>query len=75
MARIRISGTAWECGYAYGKRPVVLVRTDFRTFGDPGMPYNPMLTASATVRLDLGLADMDTVAAAVLDALRRLEPA
>jgi nucleoside 2-deoxyribosyltransferase len=69
------SGTAWECGYAYGKRPVVLVRTDFRALGDPGMPYNAMLTASATVRLDLGLADMDTVAAAVLDALRRLEPA
>ena len=25
------SGTAWECGYAYGKKPIVLVRTDFRT--------------------------------------------
>jgi hypothetical protein len=39
------------------------------------MPYNAMLTASATFRLDLGFADMDTVEAAVLDALRRLEPA
>jgi len=66
------SGTAWECGYAYGKKPVVLVRTDFRAWGDPGMPYNPMLTASATLRLDLGFADMDTVEAAILDALRRL---
>src|SRR5438034_10836321 len=63
------AGTAWECGYAYGKRPVVLVRTDFRASGDPGMPYNAMLTASATFRLDLGFADMDTVEAAVLDAL------
>jgi nucleoside 2-deoxyribosyltransferase len=68
------SGTAWECGYAYGKKPVVLVRTDIRASGDPGMPYNPMLTASATLRLELGFADMDTVEAAVLDALRRLEP-
>jgi nucleoside 2-deoxyribosyltransferase len=68
------AGTAWECGYAYGKKPVVLVRTDFRAWVDPGMPYNPMLTQSATVRLDLGFADMDTVEAAILDALRRLEP-
>ncbi len=69
------SGTAWECGYAYGKRPVMLVRTDFRASSDPGMPYNAMLTASATLRLDLGFADMDTVEAAVLEALRRLESA
>ncbi len=69
------SGTAWECGYAYGKKPVVLVRTDFRASGGPGMPYNSMLTASATFRLDLGFANMDTVEAAILDALRRLEPA
>jgi len=69
------SGTAWECGYAYGKKPVVLVRTDFRDSGGPGMPYNPMLTESATIRLDLGAADMDTIEAAVLEALRRLEPA
>ena len=69
------SGTAWECGYAYGKKPVVLVRTDFRGSGDPGMPYNPMLTASATLCLDLPFADMDAVEAAVLDALGGLKPA
>jgi nucleoside 2-deoxyribosyltransferase len=69
------SGTAWECGYAYGKKPVVQVRTDFRAFDDPGYPYNPMLTGSATVVLELGFADMDAVEAAVLDALRSLEPA
>ena len=66
------SGTAWECGYAYGRKPVVLVRTDFRASGDRGMPYNAMLVASGTIRLDLGTADMDTVEAAVLEALRRL---
>jgi nucleoside 2-deoxyribosyltransferase len=64
------SGTAWECGYAYGKKPVILVRTDFRTWrDDTEMPYNPMLTQSATMRLDLGRADMATVEAAVLEAL------
>ncbi len=64
------SGTAWECGYAYGRKPVILVRTDIRAAGDdPGMPYNPMLTQSATVRLDLGGADMGAVEAAVLKAL------
>ena len=30
------SGTAWEVGYAYRKKPIVLVRTDLRTqAGDP----------------------------------------
>ena len=24
------SGTCWECGYAFGKKPVVVFRTDFR---------------------------------------------
>src|ERR1700751_4103698 len=24
------SGTCWECGYAYRKKPVILFRTDFR---------------------------------------------
>jgi nucleoside 2-deoxyribosyltransferase len=64
------SGTAWECGYAYGKKPVVLVRTDFRVAaGDHGAPYNPMLTESATVRLDLPFAPTSEIARAVLGAL------
>jgi len=63
------SGTAWECGYAYGRKPLILVRTDSRNTSDPGMPYNAMLTRSASVRLDLGWADMATVEAAVLEAL------
>lgn len=69
------AGTAWECGYAYRKKPVVLVRTDLRAFGDPGMPYNPMLIESATVRLDLASADMDAIEAAVLEAVSSLPPA
>ncbi len=43
------SGTCWECGYAYGlRKPVVLVRTDFRTGGDSDYDWgNLMLTQSA----------------------------
>lgn len=68
------SGTAWECGYAYGKKPVVAIRTDFRmTAGIDRAPYNPMLTESATVRLDLPFASTSQVAEAVLGALSALE--
>jgi nucleoside 2-deoxyribosyltransferase len=68
------SGTAWECGYAFGKKPIVLVRTDFRAqSGNGGAPYNAMLTESATIRLDLPFAPMARVIAEVLDTLGRLE--
>ncbi|HET7704277.1 MAG TPA: nucleoside 2-deoxyribosyltransferase [Candidatus Limnocylindrales bacterium] len=67
------SGTAWEVGYAYGKKPVVLVRTDFRVQAGRSGPYNPMLTQAATIQLDLPLAPMARVVAKVLDALARLE--
>ena len=67
------AGTAWEVGYAYGKKPIVLVRTDFRTeAGDTG-PYSPMLTEAGTIRLHLPFARMASIVAEVLDALRRLE--
>ncbi len=66
------SGTAWECGYAYGKKPIVLVRTDFRTHTGSDAPYNAMLTGAATTRLDLPFAPTSRVVAEVLDALRRL---
>lgn len=69
------SGTAWECGYAYGKKPIILVRTDIRTGMVSGAPYNAMLAESATIRLDLPFAPLARVAADVLDALDRLERA
>jgi len=49
------SGTAWECGYAYAKgKPVVCYRTDFRIAADTeDAPYNLMLSASATARVEL----------------------
>jgi nucleoside 2-deoxyribosyltransferase len=58
------SGTCWECGYAYRKKPIVIFRTDFRvgyekrndahSAEEVGQaPYNLMLTESADLRLDL----------------------
>ncbi len=69
------SGTAWECGYAFGKKPIVLVRTDLRAQTGSGAPYNAMLTGSATIRLDLPVAPMARVIAEVFAALERLEEA
>lgn len=69
------SGTAWECGYAFGKKPIVLVRTDLRAQTGSGAPYNAMLTESATIRLDLPVAPMARVIAEVFAALQRLEEA
>lgn len=67
------SGTAWEVGYAFGKkRPVVLVRTDTRAAGTTG-DYNPMLTQSATARIDLPAASTAVITMAILDALARIE--
>jgi nucleoside 2-deoxyribosyltransferase len=67
------SGTCWECGYAFGKKPIVLFRTDFRAGDEPGTgPYNLMLTESATRSLLLPFADSATVAREVLRALDSL---
>jgi len=67
------SGTAWEVGYAFGKKPIVLVRTDMRRGGSGGWAYNAMLTESATIRVDAVAAPIDRVVREVLDALARLE--
>lgn len=66
------SGTCWECGYAYGKKPVIVFRTDFRVEHAGKAPYNLMLTESATLRLDLALAGMDEIAQRIDAALRSL---
>jgi len=68
------SGTCWEVGYAYGvKKPIVLVRTDFRSMAGNAGEYNPMLTQAATIRLDLPAASTTEVVDAVLGALERVE--
>ena len=41
------SGTAWELGYAFaGKKPVLALKTDFRTLGSEGV-VNLMIEVSA----------------------------
>jgi nucleoside 2-deoxyribosyltransferase len=67
------SGTCWEVGYAYRKKPIVLVRTDMRrNEGSGGSGYNPMLTESATIRLEAIAAPMEQVVSEVLGALATL---
>lgn len=70
------SGTCWECGYAYHQRkPTILFRTDFRVADESfKAPYNLMLTESATFRIDLPLADMETLTERIDRALRELAP-
>ena len=48
------SGTCWECGYAYKKKPIIVYRTDFRKSGDTKTSaYNLMLTESENEIVDL----------------------
>lgn len=68
------SGTSWECGYTYKKKPIVVFRTDFRAGEEPGKgAYNLMLSQSADEQLQLPYADIETIARNIIDALRRLE--
>ncbi len=70
------SGTCWEVGYAYRKKPILLVRTDMRTdAGSGGTGYNAMLAKSATIRVDAVAAPIERVSREVLDALARLATA
>ena len=66
------SGTSWEVGYAFGKKPIVLVRTDIRSLDGRAGDYNSMLTEAATIRLTLPDSTPTEVAAAINDALGRL---
>jgi nucleoside 2-deoxyribosyltransferase len=70
------SGTAWEIGYAYANgTPIILLRTDFREWGGRtgDVPYNLMLTESATERIELPTPTVDEAAQALVGALARLE--
>jgi len=64
------SGTSWECGYAYRKKPVIVFRTDFRAGEerDKG-PYNLMLTESATLQLQAQFLDTESLAKRISDAI------
>ncbi len=69
------SGTCWECGYAYGlRKPVVLVRTDFRTGGDSDYSWgNLMLTQSASAVIRHVLPDVRDVDALAIRIDEELE--
>jgi nucleoside 2-deoxyribosyltransferase len=67
------SGTCWECGYAYGKKPILLYRTDFRQAGDaPNSPFNLMVSESADAVIVAACASPQQIAEKVCEALRRL---
>jgi nucleoside 2-deoxyribosyltransferase len=79
------SGTCWECGYAYRKKPIIVFRSDFRvgyeirgdvhpTEEHVRAPYNLMLTESADVRLDLPFKSVEDVAMSIAQALNNLGP-
>jgi nucleoside 2-deoxyribosyltransferase len=68
------SGTCWECGYAYRKKPIILFRTDFREAGDvPGSPFNLMLSTSATKVIVAPLASMEELASRIVSALSEVQ--
>ncbi len=70
------SGTCWECGYAYKKKPVILFRTDFREAGDaPDSPFNLMLSASAVRVILAPLASLPALASRIGSALTELQSA
>jgi len=67
------SGTCWECGYAYKKKPIILFRTDFREAGDvPGSPFNLMLSASAVKVILAPLASVEELARRIASTLAEL---
>jgi nucleoside 2-deoxyribosyltransferase len=68
------SGTCWECGYAYGKKPIVLFRTDFREAGDvPGSAFNLMLSASADKVILAPLASIEELGSRIVAVLAELQ--
>lgn len=68
------AGTSWEIGYAFGrKKPIILVRTDFRTLAGDAGDYSPMLTQAATIRIDLPESSTAEVISSILGVLARME--
>lgn len=57
------SGTCWECGYAYKKKPILVFRTDFRAADEGGLsPFNLMLSESADHVIKLPFGTVEAVA-------------
>jgi nucleoside 2-deoxyribosyltransferase len=66
------SGTCWECGSVWGRKPVVLYRTDIRSEADPFGPYNLMLHQSADCILDCRWKSVSEIAAMICAALKAI---
>lgn len=67
------SGTAWEVGYTFAKgKPIILIRTDFRTNPDGFAPYNLMLTESANHQIYLPGRNVYEIAFAVNEKLKKI---
>jgi nucleoside 2-deoxyribosyltransferase len=60
------SGTCFECGWAYEKRPVVAFRTDVRIVRDGIAPLNIMLAESSEALL---IFDSDATVVGMADAI------
>jgi nucleoside 2-deoxyribosyltransferase len=57
------SGTCWECGYAFRKKPIILFRTDFRQAGDTDdAPFNLMMSQAAAAVIVVPLATVEHLA-------------
>jgi nucleoside 2-deoxyribosyltransferase len=59
------SGTCWECGYAHGKKPVILFRTDIREEGPPFGPFNLMMHQATGGWLDCKGSSIAEIAALI----------
>jgi nucleoside 2-deoxyribosyltransferase len=65
------SGTCWECGSVYRRKPVVLYRTDIRREADFG-PYNLMMHQAAQAVLDYRWKTVQEIAMMIDETLRKL---
>ena len=67
------SGTCWECGYAFRKKPITIYRTDFREAGDAAnAPFNLMMSESADALIVAPLVTVQDLAAKICAALKEL---
>jgi nucleoside 2-deoxyribosyltransferase len=67
------SGTCWEVGSVFRRKPVVLYRTDIRSESPPLGPYNLMMHQAATRVLDCQWLSVDEIANRLDIALDEIE--
>lgn len=69
------SGTCWEVGYAYKRKPIFCYRTDFRSASDfLGSPYNLMLSQSADFVANTASASVSDIALVIRNCAGYLFP-